>query len=211
MNSLFIDFFNFKVSEVLIKVKKYIILSGLFTVLTIPMFYGVFLDYFTIRELNWFIIIIFVIGLSVLFVVGKFIEIFGYNNKNVEAIRKQDVINALTHQDNRFIIWIFFPIIIVIEELVFRYYLIGILVDLLELESIIAIFISSLGFSVFHIHIWFRYKNLTILLINLGYPFLMGLYIGYIFLKLGIIPCILFHYIIALSLYYNIYRRYFKG
>jgi hypothetical protein len=175
------------------------------------MFFGVFLDYFTIRELNWFIIFIFIIGISVLLFLGKIVETFGYNNKNVEVIRKQDVVNALILQDNRIIIWIFFPIIIVIEELVFRYYIIGILVDLLNLESIIAIFISSLAFSLFHIHIWFRYKNLTILLINIGYPFLMGIYIGYIFLKLGIIPCILIHYIIALSLYYNIYRRYFKA
>lgn len=174
------------------------------------MFFGVFLEYFTIRDLNWFIIFIFIIGLSILLFLGKIIEIFGYNNKNVEVIRKQDVINALIHQDNRIIIWIFFPIIIVIEELVFRYYIIGILVDLLELESIIAIFISSLAFSLYHIHIWFRYKNLTILLINIGYPFLMGLYFGFIFLTLGIIPCILVHYIIALFLYYNIYRRYFK-
>jgi len=175
------------------------------------MFFGVFLDYFTIKELNWFIIFIFIIGISVLLFLGKIVETFGYNNKNVEVIRKQDVVNALILQDNRIIIWIFFPIIIVIEELVFRYYIIGILVDLLNLESIIAIFISSLAFSLFHIHIWFRYKNLTILLINIGYPFLMGIYIGYIFLKLGIIPCILIHYIIALSLYYNIYRRYFKA
>ena len=195
----------------MIKVKKYITLSGLLIVLTIPMFFGVFLEYFTIREINWLIIFIFIVGLSVLLFLGKIIEIFGYNIRNVEVIRKQDVINALINQNNKFIFWIFFPIIILIEELVFRYYIIGILVNLLESESILAIFISSLAFSLFHIHIWFRYKNLTILIMNIGYAFLMGLYIGYIFLKLGIIPCILIHYIIAFSLYYNIYRRYFKA
>jgi len=194
----------------LIKVRKYIILGSLLISLTIPMFFRVYLEYFTIRELNWFITLILIIGLLILLFLGKIIEIFGYNSKNVEVIRKQDVINAFTNRNNRPIIWFFFPIIIIIEELIFRYYSIGILVHLLELESLAAIFISSLIFSFFHIHIWFRYKNLMILLINLGYPFLMGLYIGYIFLKLGIIACIIIHYTIALTLYYNIYRRYFK-
>ncbi|MFX1309236.1 MAG: type II CAAX prenyl endopeptidase Rce1 family protein [Promethearchaeota archaeon] len=194
----------------MIKVRKYIILCGLLIILTTPMFFGVYLEYFTIKELDWFIIVIFIIGLLVLLFLGKIIEIFGYNNKNVEVMRKQDVINTFINKNNKIIIWFFFPIIIIIEELIFRYYSLGILVHVLELDSIIAIPISSLIFSLFHIHIWFRYKNLTILLINLGYPFLMGLYIGYVFLKLGIIPSIIIHYTIALTLYYNIYRRYFK-
>lgn len=194
----------------MIKVRKYIILCGLLIILTTPMFFGVYLEYFTIKELDWFIIVIFIIGLLVLLFLGKIIEIFGYNNKNVEVMRKQDVINTFINKNNKIIIWFFFPIIIIIEELIFRYYSLGILVHVLELDSIIAIPLSSLIFSLFHIHIWFRYKNLTILLINLGYPFLMGLYIGYVFLKLGIIPSIIIHYTIALTLYYNIYRRYFK-
>jgi len=194
----------------LIKVRKYIILSSLLTILIIPMFFGIFLEYFTIIELNWFIILIFIIGLLMLLFMGKIIEIYGYNNKNVEIIRKQDVISAFVNRNNKLIIWLFFPVIIIIEELVFRYYTIGILVHMLEFESVVAIFISSLAFSLFHIHIWVRYKNLSILLINLGYPFLMGLYNGYIFLKLGIIACIIIHYIIVLTLYYNLYTRYFK-
>ena len=146
-----------------------------------------------------------------LLILGKIVEIFGYNRKIVETMRKNDVINALINGDSNFILWFLFPIIIITEELIFRYYTIGILVYILGLESIVVIFISSLFFSLFHIHIWFRYKNLRILLINLGYPFLLGLYIGYIFLKLGIIPCIIIHYVIAFYSYYNIYRRYFRN
>lgn len=194
----------------MIKVRKYIILSSLLISLTIPMFFRVYLEYFTIRELNWFITLILIIGLLIFLFLGKIVEIFGYNSENVEVIRKQDVINTFINRNNRSIIWFLFTIIIIIEELIFRYYSIGILVHVLELESIVAIFISSLIFSLFHIHIWFRYRNLTILLINLGFPFLMGLYIGYIFLKLGIIACVIIHYTIAFTLYYNIYRRYFK-
>ena len=198
------------VQNILIKIRKYITLSVLLIILTIPIFFGVYLEYFTLRELNWFVILIFITGLIILLILGKIIEIYGYNDNTVEAFRKQDVLNAFINRNNRLIIWFFFPIIIIIEELIFRYYSIGILVQVLYLESVAAIFISSLIFSLFHIHIWFRYKNLMILLMNLGYPFLMGLYFGYIFLKLGVIPCILIHYLIALFSYYNIYRRYFK-
>ncbi|UCC20593.1 MAG: CPBP family intramembrane metalloprotease [Promethearchaeota archaeon] len=192
----------------MIKVRKYIILSCLLITLIIPMFFGFFIEYFRIIELNWCVFLIFIIGLLILLFLGKIIEVFGYNDKNIEVIKKQDVISAFINKDNKLIIWLFFPIIIVIEELIFRYYLIGFLIQ--TLESVLVIFISSIAFSLFHIHIWFRYKNLKILLINLGYPFLMGLYSGYIFLKLGIIHCILVHYVIALSMYYGIYRRYFK-
>jgi membrane protease YdiL (CAAX protease family) len=194
----------------LIKVRKHIILSVSLIILTIPIFFGVYLEYFTIRELNWFVILIFIIGILVFLILGKIIEVYVYNDNNIEVFRKQDVLNAFINRNNRLIIWFFFPIIIIIEELIFRYYSIGILVHVLNLESVAAIFISSLIFSLFHIHIWFRYKNLMILLTNLGYPFLMGLYISYIFLQLGIIPCIIIHYSIALFSYYNIYRRYIK-
>jgi hypothetical protein len=179
--------------------------------LTIPIFFGVYAKYLIIQQINFIIILIFISGLFLLFFIGRIIEVFGYNKKNIKIIEKQDVINAFINKNNKLIVWLFFPMIIIIEELVFRYYAIGILVYLLELELIIALFISSLIFSLYHIHIWFRYKNLIILLVNLGYSFLMGLYNSYLLLKLGIIPCIIFHYILVLYLYYNIYRRYFKN
>jgi hypothetical protein len=195
----------------LIKVKKYIIIIILFANLTVPVFFGLYLEYFTIRELNWVVIIITISGLFILLFMGKIIEIFGYNQKNVEVMRENDVINALINGDSKLILWFFFPIIIITEELIFRYYTIGFLDYNLKLEPVIVIILSSLFFSTYHIHIWFRYKNLTILLINLGYPFMLGLYNGYVFLNIGIIPCILAHYFIAFYSYYNIYRRYFHN
>ena len=104
----------------------------------------------------------------------------------------------------------FFPIIMIIEELIFRFYIIAILINQVELEALVAVFISSLVFSIFHIHTWFSYKSLRILLVNLIFPFLLGLYNGYIFLTMGIIPCVIIHYIIVLNLYYNLYKRYFR-
>ncbi|MFX1501949.1 MAG: CPBP family intramembrane glutamic endopeptidase [Promethearchaeota archaeon] len=125
-------------------------------------------------------------------------------------MRKHDVTNALINRNNRIVIWVFFPLTMIMEELIFRYYLIGFLNYSLNLEDFSVILISSLIFSLYHIHTWFSFKNLTILLVNLIYTFLMGLYIGYLFLNIGIIPSILIHYVLALSLYYNIYKRYTK-
>lgn len=175
------------------------------------MIFGLYLEYFTIKELNWVVILITIIGLFILLFIGKIVEIFGYNRKIVEFLRKNDVINALINGRSKLIIWFFFPIIIITEELIFRYYTIGFLDYTLELEPVIVIFLSSLFFSIYHIHIWFRYKNSIILLVNLGYPFLLGLYTGYIFLRVGIIPCILVHFFLALYGYYSIYRQYFQN
>jgi hypothetical protein len=46
-------------------------------------------------------------------------------------------------------------------------------------------------------------------LINLGIPFFLGIYNGFILINLGILPCIIIHYVVVMILYYNIYRRYF--
>ncbi|MFX1572467.1 MAG: type II CAAX prenyl endopeptidase Rce1 family protein [Promethearchaeota archaeon] len=125
-------------------------------------------------------------------------------------MKDHDIIEVFINNHNQIIVWVFFPIIMIIEELIFRYYLIGFLFFILGLESFLLILSSSLIFSLYHIHTWFVIKNLRLRLINLSNPFLLGLFNGYLFLKLGIIPCILVHYFLALFLYYNLYRRYFK-
>ena len=194
----------------MIKVRKYIILNILLISLTIPIFFSVYLEYFIIRELNWFVILIFIIGVLMLLFFGKIVEIYGYNDKVVKIIRKQDVINALITRNNIIIIWFFFPIIIIIEELIFRYYLIGLLINQSYLGDMLVILISSLIFSIFHIHTWFSYKSIRILVIYVSYSFLLGLYNGYILLTLGIIPCVIIHYSLAYVSYHGIYVRYFK-
>lgn len=125
-------------------------------------------------------------------------------------MRKHDVTNALINGNNRIVILVFFPLTMIMEELIFRYYLVGFLINSLNLEIVSVLFISSLIFSLYHIHTWFSFKNLTLLLINLLFPFLMGIYLGFVLLNFGIIACILIHSILAFSLYYSIYRRYFR-
>lgn len=188
---------------------KYIIIFILFLLLIIPLFFNVFLNFFWISDFNQFVFLILLLGFLLLFIIGKLIEIYAYNAEIIRMIKKHDVINSFLENNNKIIRWLGFLIIIIIEELIFRYYLIGLLINRSQLNQIFAILISSLVFSIYHIHIWFSYKNLRILIIYLSYSFFLGLYNGYFLLTLGIIPCILLHYVLAYLLYYSIYKRYF--
>ncbi|MFX1313045.1 MAG: type II CAAX prenyl endopeptidase Rce1 family protein [Promethearchaeota archaeon] len=192
------------------KVKKYTLITIIFILLIIPLFFGVFIEYFIVCNLNLEVVLILIIGVLLLLILSKLIEICCYNDKNIEIMKNHDVVNAFINKDNQIIVWLFFPITMIFEELVFRYYLIGFLIILLELSPFQVILLSSLSFSLYHLHTWFSVKNLKLRLINLIIPFILGLFNGYLFLKLGLIPCIGIHYFIALFLYYNIYRRYFK-
>ena len=193
------------------KIRKYTLIVIIFIILIVPMFLGYYWEYFFIREFDVYVVLILIFGFIIFFIMGKLIEIYSYNDNRIEVLKKNDIINAFISKKNRIVIWIFFPIIMIIEELIFRFYIITILINQVELEALVAVFISSLVFSLFHIHTWFSYRSLRILLVNLIFPFLLGLYIGYIFLTIGIIPCIIIHYIIVLNLYYNLYKRYFKN
>ena len=192
------------------KIKKYFLPSILFLILILPMFFGVYLEFLYFRKLNFAIFFLLIIGVIFFLIIGKLIERYGYNYQNIKIFRKHDVINALISKKNKVILWLFFPMIMIIEELIFRYYLVGFLVVTLKSEIILSLFVSSLIFSLFHIHTWFSYKSIRILLINLSFSFLLGLFNGYILLNLGIVPCMIIHYGVVMILYYNIYRRYFK-
>ncbi len=191
--------------------RKYIIICIITIILMIPLFFGVFIEYFLIKMINLISLLILVLGAFGLLFLGFIIEVFAYNDQIFELIKKHDVINTLIHKNNKFVIWILFLITMLMEELIFRYYSIGILNSLLNIQNILIILISSLAFSFYHIHTWFSSKNLKILLINLIFPFLLGLYLGYIFFSFGFLPCIIAHSIIAFFLHYNLYRRYYKN
>jgi len=194
----------------LIKVKRYIFTVCLLVILILPMFFGLYLEYLTIRKVSWLLVIIAIFSFIILLFLVKIIEVFGYNQEIFSVLSEHDVLFALINKNNKEIIWIFFPIIIITEELMFRYYCIGFLVSSVKLGSLEAVFISSIIFALYHIHIWFRFKNLRIFLIFLVFSFLLGLYTGYLVLYVGLIPCILVHYIVAFFSFYSLYRRYFS-
>jgi len=175
------------------------------------MFFGVYIEHLFVKELNFYSILFLLSGLLILLFIGKLIENFVFDIKKIELMKNHDVTNALISNNNRIVIWVFFPLTMIMEELIFRYYLIGFLFYSIKLEVISVIFISSFLFSMYHIHTWFSYKSVPILLINLSFPFLLGLFNGYVFLTLGIIPCIIVHFTVAFLLYYNIYVKYTKN
>lgn len=192
------------------KIRKYTIILIIFIILVIPIFFGIYIEYLFLQDSNLFVILILMFGLLLLLLIGKLIGVYGYNSECIEKLKKHDVIDAWFNKKSKIKLLISFMIIMIIEELIFRYYIIGFLLNQLDLEVILAIFISSIIFSLFHIHIWFSFKNIRILLINLGYSFLLGLFNGYILLTLGIFPCVGIHYALAMYLYYSIYKKYFK-
>lgn len=195
----------------MINIKKYIIICIITIILTIPIFFRVFIEYFLIRGINLASILVLFLGISILLLIGILIEIYVYDSHLFELIKNHDVINVLISKNNRVLVLIFFSITMIMEELIFRYYSIGILHSLLNLNYYLTILISSIAFSLYHIHIWFSFKNLKLLLINLIYPFLMGLYLGFIFFSFGFISCVIAHYTIAFFMHYNLYRRYYKN
>ena len=193
------------------KMRKYLFITLVCVILIIPMFFRIYLEYLFIREFTLDIIFNLIFGLIILLLINKLIVVYGYDSQSFEAIKKQDVIHAMISKNHKEIIWIFLPMIMLLEELIFRYYMIGFLLNQGGLNIFSAILISSIAFSLYHIHIWFRFKNLRILLIYLGNSFLLGLFNGYILITLGLIPCILIHFALVLIMYYNIYTRYFEG
>ena len=189
--------------------KKSTVISIISVVLIIPILFGVYTENFIVRYADLYTILLLILGFSLLLFIGKIINYFGFNNYDIELMRRHDVINAFIN-NNRIVLWIFFPVTMIMEELIFRYYLISFLATTLQLKLILSILISSIAFSLYHIHTWFSYKSQAILLINLSYTLLLGLYLGYLFFTLGFVVCILIHYLIALYLYYNLYRKNFR-
>ena len=163
------------------------------------------------RRPNFTSILILILGMFTLLIIGILMEIFGYNSQLFDLIKNHDVINVLIYKTNRVTVLIFFSITMIMEELIFRYYSIGVFNSLLNLDYYLTILISSTAFSLYHIHIWFSFKNVKLLFINLIYPFLMDLYLGYIIFVFGFISCIIAHYILAFFMHYSLYRRFSKN
>ena len=189
--------------------KKSTVISIISVVLIVPILFGLYTENFIVRDADLYTILLLILGFSLLLFIGKIINYFGFNNYDIELMRRHDVINAFIN-NNRIVLWIFFPVTMIMEELIFRYYLISFLATTLQLKLILSILISSIAFSLYHIHTWFSYKSQAILLINLSYTLLLGFYLGCLFYTLGFIVCILIHYLIALYLYYNLYRKNFR-
>ncbi len=191
-------------------IKKYLTIIIVVIILIIPIVFGFYNEYFTCNVLNYYVILTIIVGFLILLIFGKFIEIYAYDEKSIQIMKQHDVIDSLIENKNKSVLFIFFLLTMVMEELIFRYYVIGFLLFQLRLEVFWALLISSVIFSLYHIHTWFSYKNIRISIIYIGYSFIMGLFLGYTLLTVGIFPCILIHSSLAFMMYFSIYKKHFK-
>ncbi len=187
--------------------KKYLAIVLTVIVLIIPIFLGVYADFLTISEINFEILLLLLIGFVLLLVLGKVMELFLYGKKSRDKMKQHDVIRALLNEEGKIVLLVFFPLTIIMEELIFRYYLIGFLLNNLNLELISTIMISSLIFSLYHIHTWFGFKDLKILISYIIFSFLLGIYNAYLLFTLGIFACIIVHFSLVFITYYNLYKK----
>ena len=187
--------------------KKYLTITIVVILLIIPIFFGIYIDFLIVSELSLGVVLFLLVGFVFLLGLGKVMEFLMYSEKNKELMKHHDVIKALLDGNDRIVLLVFFPLTLIMEEFIFRYYLIGILLYQLKLVFLLAVLISSVIFSLYHLHIWFKFKNLKILISYLISSFLLAIYNAYLLITLGIIACIIVHIILAFILYYNLYRK----
>lgn len=176
-------------------------------ILIIPIFFGIYAEFLFVNELSIGNVLFLLIGFVALLGLGKMMELFMYKGRSNEVMKQHDVVNALLNRNGINGLLVFFPLTMIMEELIFRYYLIGLLFNELMVGFFLAIVGSSIVFSIYHFHIWFRFKDTRILISYLISSFLLGIYNGFILLTLGIFPCIILHAVLVFILYYNIYKK----
>ncbi len=187
--------------------KKYLAITITVILLIIPIFFGIYIDFLVAGEISLEILLFLLIGFAFLLGLGKLMEFLMYSEKSKELMKGHDVITALLNGNDVKVLLIFFPLTMVMEELIFRYYLIGVFLYELNVSILLATIISSVIFSLYHLHIWFRFKNLKILITYLITSFLLGIYNAFILLTLGIFACVIVHIILVFILYYNLYKK----
>jgi len=187
--------------------KKNLTITFAVLILIVPLFFDIYTEFLIINDFSIFILAYLLIGFVLLLVLGKVMEVFMYKGVSKEVMKHHDVINALLNKDGKIVLLVFFPLTMIMEEFIFRYYLIGYLINQLKLEILLVILISSIIFSLFHIHIWFRFKDFKIFVVYLIFSLFLGIYNGYILLSLGIFACIITHSILVFLLYYNLYKK----
>ena len=187
--------------------KKYLTITFAVILLIVPLFFGIYTEFLIVNDFSLFTLAYLLIGFVFLLVLGKVMEFFMYKGTSKETMKHHEVINALLNKNGKTILFVFFPLTMIMEEFIFRYYLIGVLLYQLKLGLFLAILISSVIFSLYHLHIWFKFKNLKILISYLISSFLLALYNGYLLITLGIFVCIIVHTILVFILYYNLYKK----
>ena len=154
-----------------------------------------------------FNIILLFLGILVFLLLGELLTIFFFKKESLKELENHVMIKAF-NQNDRKILLILFPLTMLMEELIFRLYSLWFLS--LYLETLASILISSIIFGCYHFHFLKVFNNISLVLLFVGYSFLLGLYLAYIFLNFGFLACFLLHYSIIFFTYLEIYRKRFK-
>ena len=175
----------------------------------IPLFYGYELKYIIILTYNFNLITFLVLGIVILFLFGRVIFSTLLDEKSIFQMENHDLVDSFIKKNQNWAKWFIFPLTMLMEELIFRFYAISIVIDLIKLNPFLAVITSSSIFAAYHIHFWIRFKNFRIFISFFILSFFLGLLNGYAFIYFGLLVCFIIHYGMAFELYFYLYRKFY--
>ena len=153
---------------------------------------------FSLLSFIIFPIIILLFEIFAIFIIQKLIK------DSIFKMKEHLVVKAL-NEKNFLDLLLNFPLVIVFEEILFRLYLFVFIFNIFGL--VVAIILSALIFSIYHLHVWFEFKDIRITYNFMFISGLLGLILGMIIYYFGIITSIIIHWLVVLSLFYYIEKK----
>ncbi len=193
------------------EVKKDFIIFVVVLIGLIPLFLGLHAQYLFIINLNLSKLILSLFGIIILFLLGRFIILIIFDAKVIEQMKNHDLVQSFINRNKKSVILFAFPLTMLMEELIFRFYMITYLLDIFHFNDLTVVFFSSFIFALYHLHFWFRFKNFRLFLSYFILSFGLGLFNGFAFLNYGLLVCFFVHFGIAFELYYHLFDKYFKN
>lgn len=139
---------------------------------------------------------------AVVAILGYLLLVKILTSDQLAKFKQHNIIQAIKHRDLGFIFTDFLGSM-VFEEVVFRYYVLGIL--LLEaLNPIGAVLINGVIFAGYHFHMYAKFPSKRFMGVILGYTFILAVYLGYLFMACGWIATFIAHTLIVGLIYYNL-------
>ena len=156
-----------------------------------------------INLINFGIILLIII----LFELFAIIFIDFFQKDSIEKMRNHLVIDAIIKKKNK-VIFFHFPLIIIFEEFLFRLLIFTILYNLFGYY--LGSLINTLIFGIYHIHIWFEFKDKKITFSLIMISISLGLILCACLVIFGILVCVVIHYLLVLILLYYMKTRIVK-
>ncbi|MHA1819928.1 MAG: CPBP family intramembrane glutamic endopeptidase [Promethearchaeota archaeon] len=154
-----------------------------------------------------YIIILFLVIL--LFIASNLIILPKVLGSSINRFKNHIIIRSIREKDF-FVLYFIFPLMMVFEELLFRGYIYVFFYKIIGLNVNLSILVISTIFSLYHIHIWFEFKDKAILFSFLINSFILGMICGYILIGLGLLCSILVHLSGIYPIFYKIYQSLYK-